>query len=53
MKKTVFTLFLSCIALFLWGQITVSGTVTDQQGEALIGVNILEEGTSKWYNYRL
>lgn len=46
MKKTIFTIFLSFTALLLSGQIKVSGTITDQQGQPLIGVNIIEQGTS-------
>jgi TonB-linked SusC/RagA family outer membrane protein len=46
-KKLFFTL--SLLALFAFtgfAQKTVSGTVTDATGEAMIGVNILEVGTS-------
>jgi TonB-linked SusC/RagA family outer membrane protein len=46
-KKLFFTL--SLLALFAFtgfAQKTVSGTVTDGSGEAMIGVNILEVGTS-------
>lgn len=46
-KKLFFTL--SLLALFAFtgfAQKTVSGTVTDASGEAMIGVNILEVGTS-------
>ncbi len=43
-------LLLSCLALAAmssgYAQRTISGVVTDTRGELLIGVNILEEGTS-------
>ncbi len=39
------TVFCLLVAGNLWSQ-TVTGTVTDANGEALIGVNILEKGTS-------
>ncbi|NND33884.1 MAG: hypothetical protein HKN76_14945, partial [Saprospiraceae bacterium] len=46
MKKLL--IFLSAVLLCGWsyGQQAVTGTVTDTEGEALIGVNILEEGTT-------
>jgi TonB-linked SusC/RagA family outer membrane protein len=34
------------ISTSMWGQRAVTGTVTDTEGEALIGVNILVKGTS-------
>lgn len=45
-KNLLFTLFglLSVIGAF--AQVAVEGTVTDTEGEPLIGVNILEEGTN-------
>ncbi|NOY36041.1 MAG: SusC/RagA family TonB-linked outer membrane protein [Chlorobi bacterium] len=43
-------IFFMVLALFGWGsviaQITVTGTVTDEGGESLPGVNILEKGTT-------
>ncbi len=46
MKKllTLCSLFLF-ISVTTYAQRTVTGTITDKTGEALIGVNILEEGT--------
>lgn len=44
--KTICSALACCIAVTLSGQ-TISGTVTDAtSGEALIGVNIIEQGTS-------
>ena len=44
-----FSLLLTLCLVFsgasLWGQRTVTGTVTDTEGEPLIGVNIVEQGT--------
>ena len=46
MKKNtlLLTVFCLCMVGNLWSQ-TVTGTVIDADGEALIGVNILEKGT--------
>ncbi len=48
MKKNLFLTFMLVIFALAtgWSQITVSGTVTSSEGEALFGVNILEKGTS-------
>jgi iron complex outermembrane receptor protein len=51
MKKLFRTTIKVCALLLLitaqaFSQVTVSGTVTDSDGEALIGANILEAGTS-------
>lgn len=46
MKKLIGTLLLLCATYVLSAQVTVSGVVTDGTGEALIGVNILESGTT-------
>lgn len=46
MKKLSISLILSLLAYGLWAQVTVSGTVLDGQGFSIIGVNILEQGTT-------
>ena len=46
MKKLLGIMIIMCFLISLSAQSTVSGTVTDEVGEALIGVNILEEGTT-------
>ena len=46
MKKLYFLVGLLCIFSFAQAQHTVSGVVTDDTGETLIGVSILEKGTS-------
>ena len=43
--KTLFTLLLFGLAIPLCAQVTLSGQVTDQSGEALLGVNVYLEGT--------
>ncbi len=45
--KIVLTLFFSCLTLLGISQKTVTGTVTDTDGETLIGVNILIQGTDR------
>lgn len=48
MKKSLFLVFLGCLFMSaqVMAQMTVSGTVTDDGGEPLIGVNIVEKGTT-------
>jgi len=48
MKKSLFLLFLGVLFMSaqVMAQMTVSGTVTDDGGESLIGVNIVEKGTT-------
>ena len=46
MKKLLGTIFIMCFFIGLQAQTTVSGVVTDDSGEPLIGVNILEDGTT-------
>ena len=46
MKKLLTTAALLLLSYFLVGQATVSGVVTDPSGGPLIGVNIVELGTS-------
>ncbi len=46
MKRLLVSLFFSSLTLVLGAQVSVSGIVTDQTGSPLIGVNILESGTS-------
>lgn len=50
-KLTMKNLLLSAIALFSiqlsFAQLMVSGTVTNEQGEQLVGVNVSEKGTIK------
>jgi TonB-linked SusC/RagA family outer membrane protein len=43
----LFLMFLLTVSASSWAQTTVLGTVTDEDGEPLIGVNIIEEGTSR------
>jgi TonB-linked SusC/RagA family outer membrane protein len=48
MKKSLLLLFLSCLFMSaqVMAQMTVTGKVSDDDGEALIGVNIVEKGTT-------
>lgn len=46
MKRLLPILFLVMQIGFVYSQVDVSGTITDSDGEPLIGVNILEKGTS-------
>lgn len=46
MKKILFTFSFLFIVGFVMGQRTISGVVTDNSGEALIGANVLAEGTT-------
>ena len=47
MRRFLLTLVLACCALGItWGQQTISGTVTDIDGEPLIGASILVQGTT-------
>ncbi len=46
MKKVLLLSLLFVMGFSLHAQKTVSGIVTDSEGEPLIGVNIIEEGTS-------
>jgi len=45
MKKHIYLLFL-LFSTISYGQHTLSGKITDDSGEALIGATILEKGTS-------
>jgi TonB-linked SusC/RagA family outer membrane protein len=45
--KIRLTLFLSCLAILGISQRTITGTITDTEGETLIGVNILIQGTNR------
>ena len=48
MKLKIITLFLCCFSLIsVWSQSNVSGTVTDESGMPLIGVNVLVKDTSR------
>ena len=51
MKRELFTYFLTfgllTISLQLFGQRTITGTVIDNEGEPLIGANIIIQGTSQ------
>ena len=40
------TLLLLCFCSFTWAQVKVTGVVTDPSGEAIIGANILQQGTT-------
>ena len=59
MKKALFTLFISMLFAPLYAQHTVTGNVTNEDGEVLIGVSIWEKGTTRGTvtdyngNYRL
>jgi len=46
MKRLVFFLFCCLISLTSFAQNRVTGVVSDQNGEPLIGVNVLEDGTT-------
>lgn len=46
MEKTILLFLFCCITGFCFAQQEVSGTVTDSGGNPLIGVNIVEKGTS-------
>ena len=46
MKRLVFFLFCSMMALASFAQNRVTGVVTDATGEPLIGVNVVEDGTT-------
>lgn len=43
----ILILFLTSVTIPLWGQISVSGTVTGQDAEPLIGVNVQVKGTTQ------
>ena len=45
--RSMFVLFLSCLSVNTLGQsLTVSGTVTDEKGEPIIGASVLVIGTT-------
>ena len=46
MKKSLPSILLFFCSFVTWAQITVTGTVKDQSGESLPGVNIIEKGTT-------
>ena len=46
MKRLVFFLFCSMMALGSFAQNRVTGVVADATGEPLIGVNVVEDGTT-------
>ena len=46
MRKFLILFIASLNATFLFAQQSISGTITDESGEALIGVNIIEKNTS-------
>lgn len=45
LTKMIFGLALTVLSVAAYAQTTVSGTIVDSEGEALIGVNVLVEGT--------
>ncbi len=46
--KITSALFAMFVGLFMWAQeVAVQGTVTDESGEPLPGVNVLVKGTQK------
>ena len=59
MKKTLLSVFLFMLLAPLFAQHTVSGNVTNEEGETLIGVGVWEKGTTRGTvtdyngNYRL
>ncbi len=46
MKKLLFTLSLVFVVGLVMGQRTITGVITDDSGESLIGANVLAEGTT-------
>src|SRR5680860_971669 len=46
MKAIYLTVALMCNLAFMYSQSTINGTVTDDSGEPLAGVNIVEKGTT-------
>ncbi|SDE27603.1 iron complex outermembrane recepter protein [Pricia antarctica] len=46
MKTIYFTVTLLCNVFLIYSQTTINGTVTDDSGEPLAGVNIVEKGTT-------
>ena len=45
MKRGIFVLWLAFLVNSIYGQVKVSGLVTDENGEALIGANVVFENT--------
>ena len=46
-KQLIFAFFMLCMPVALWAQsITVRGTIKDATGETLLGVNVVEAGTT-------
>ncbi len=45
MKKALLTIISMCLLVFVSAQGTVNGTITNEAGEPLIGVNVSEKGT--------
>ncbi|WP_370086576.1 TonB-dependent receptor [Ekhidna sp.] len=45
LTKMIFGLALTLLSVTAFAQTTISGTIVDSEGEALIGVNVLVEGT--------
>lgn len=58
MKKTQTKSLLALLTMLLagtlgaWADIDVQGLVTDSSGEPLIGVTVVEKGTTPWCIYR-
>ncbi len=46
MKRILLLLVMVFCTSLVWSQIRVSGTITDESGEALIGVNVVEQNTT-------
>ncbi|WP_163271734.1 carboxypeptidase-like regulatory domain-containing protein [Dysgonomonas sp. 511] len=46
MKKLIMTLSLTLCFITAQAQITITGTVTDEQGETIIGCTVMERGTT-------
>lgn len=44
MKRAITALMLTAISMVVWGQQTVKGTVTDPQGEPMMGVTVSVDG---------
>ncbi|MEL6718646.1 MAG: carboxypeptidase-like regulatory domain-containing protein, partial [Bacteroidota bacterium] len=46
MQKIMFLMVMALLCLQLNAQVEITGKVTDEDGEALIGANVMERGTN-------